>query len=133
MRAIDGAMQGRTTFIVARRISTLRRADRVMVLERGRIVEAGTHDELVRGRGPYRHGHLPAKGPVPQLFAAPAPERREHSGRQQGGGGELVGIDRPAGNGLPPCGRDCRTRRGGSGPSPTGDSRLCRGRPRRPD
>jgi len=54
LHAIEQAMKGRTTFLVANRISSLRRADRIIVLERGRVVEAGTHDELARGHGPYR-------------------------------------------------------------------------------
>ncbi|MBN1669464.1 MAG: ABC transporter ATP-binding protein [Kiritimatiellae bacterium] len=53
--AMESAMRGRTTFVVAHRLSTLRRADRVLVLEQGRVVQAGTHGELMRSRGHYRH------------------------------------------------------------------------------
>jgi ATP-binding cassette subfamily B protein len=51
--ALERAIEGRTTFIVAHRISTLRRSDFVIVMENGRIVQRGTHDELVRIPGPY--------------------------------------------------------------------------------
>ncbi|MEY2881111.1 MAG: hypothetical protein RLZZ15_3491 [Verrucomicrobiota bacterium] len=51
--ALDRAITGRTTFIVAHRLSTLRRADFILVLEHGRIVQRGTHDQLMREPGPY--------------------------------------------------------------------------------
>ncbi len=55
LSALDGAMAGRTTFLVAHRISTLRRANLVMVLDEGRIVEFGPPGELLRNpRGHYR-------------------------------------------------------------------------------
>jgi ATP-binding cassette subfamily B protein len=49
--ALLDAMKGRTAFIIAHRLSTIRDADRILVIERGRIAEAGTHDELVRKEG----------------------------------------------------------------------------------
>jgi ATP-binding cassette subfamily B protein len=51
--ALDRAIAGRTTFIVAHRLSTLRRADFVIVMEHGRIVQQGTHEQLMKIPGPY--------------------------------------------------------------------------------
>lgn len=58
MSAIDAAITGRTTFIVAHRLSTLRRANKIIVLERGRIVQQGTHEQLLHEEGPYREAVL---------------------------------------------------------------------------
>jgi ABC-type multidrug transport system fused ATPase/permease subunit len=52
--ALDRAITGRTTFLVAHRVSTLRRADKIIVMEAGRIVQRGTHAELLRVPGAYR-------------------------------------------------------------------------------
>lgn len=52
-QALDNAIAGRTTFIVAHRLSTLRRADLIVVMEDGRIVQTGSHEELMRVPGPY--------------------------------------------------------------------------------
>ena len=56
--ALRVAMEGRTTFVVANRLSLLRRADVILVLEKGRLAQMGTHDELVRLPGPYRETAL---------------------------------------------------------------------------
>lgn len=52
------AMAGRTTFVVANRLSLLRRADVILVIEKGRLTQMGSHDELVKLEGPYRQTAL---------------------------------------------------------------------------
>jgi ATP-binding cassette subfamily B protein len=51
--ALDTALEGRTSLVIAHRLSTVRRADKILVLEDGRLVESGTHDELVERGGLY--------------------------------------------------------------------------------
>lgn len=55
LEAMNQAIVGRTTFIVAHRLSTLRRADLVVVLDQGRLVQSGTHEELLASSGLYQH------------------------------------------------------------------------------
>ena len=50
---MDALMTGRTTFVIAHRLSTVRNADCIMVMEQGRIIERGTHDELIEKKGTY--------------------------------------------------------------------------------
>ncbi|PAZ02987.1 MAG: hypothetical protein CAK89_03740 [Opitutia bacterium AMD-G3] len=58
MEAMEAAMEGRTTFIVAHRLSTLRRADLILVLDRGRLIQQGTHEQLMAEDGHYRRAIL---------------------------------------------------------------------------
>jgi len=53
--ALERLMQGRTTFVVAHRLSTIQRADRILVLDKGRVVEQGTHAQLLERKGLYHY------------------------------------------------------------------------------
>jgi ATP-binding cassette subfamily B protein/subfamily B ATP-binding cassette protein MsbA len=57
LEALERLMEGRTTFVIAHRLSTVRRADRIIVLDQGRIVETGTHHQLLQTQGLYHHLH----------------------------------------------------------------------------
>jgi ATP-binding cassette subfamily B protein len=52
-RALDAIMQGRTTLVIAHRLATVTRADRILVLDEGRLVEEGTHQSLLGNGGIY--------------------------------------------------------------------------------
>ncbi len=74
-RALDELLEGRTCFIIAHRLSTVRSADRVIVLDKGRVVEQGTHEELLHKGGRYADllaAQLDGQGARPSLTLAPA-------------------------------------------------------------
>ena len=52
-RGMEALMKGRTSFVIAHRLSTIKRASRILVIQDGRIVEIGTHAELLRQNGHY--------------------------------------------------------------------------------
>lgn len=56
-KALDTLMEHRTTFVIAHRLSTIQKADRIIVLEKGKIAEVGSHDELLKSGGIYKKLH----------------------------------------------------------------------------
>jgi len=82
LEALERLMVGRTTIMIAHRLSTVRSVDRILVLDEGAIVQQGTHDELVAQEGLYR-----------QLWEAQASQRKP--GRKRKGAGELMLEWRP--------------------------------------
>ena len=52
-KGMDELMKGRTTFVIAHRLSTVKNSDCIMVLEKGRIIERGSHDQLIEQEGRY--------------------------------------------------------------------------------
>ncbi|HEV2735145.1 MAG TPA: ABC transporter ATP-binding protein, partial [Longimicrobiaceae bacterium] len=74
-QAIDEVMEGRTVLVIAHRLSTVRRADTIVVMDAGRIVERGTHEELLARGGTYRRLHdlQFASGDEPTLAAGALP------------------------------------------------------------
>jgi ATP-binding cassette subfamily B protein/subfamily B ATP-binding cassette protein MsbA len=55
LEALERLMAGRTTFIIAHRLSTIRNADTIIVMRDGRIIESGSHSQLLQAEGQYSH------------------------------------------------------------------------------
>ncbi len=81
-RALEELLRGRTSIIVAHRLSTIRQASRIVVLQKGRVVERGTHDQLLRQNGLYsalhelqfsREGSVPLDETSQRVAAPPSP------------------------------------------------------------
>ncbi|HMB25170.1 MAG TPA: ATP-binding cassette domain-containing protein, partial [Anaerolineales bacterium] len=88
--ALDTLMEGRTTFVIAHRLSTVRRADLILVMDGGRIVQRGTHAELLRAGGLYKEihdlqliGHAQFSEEPEPVDIEPDREGRENSLMQQ--------------------------------------------------
>ena len=63
--ALDRLLRGRTSLIIAHRLSTVRRANEILVLDHGRVVERGTYDRLMATEGPFRRLAAELTGTVP--------------------------------------------------------------------
>jgi len=94
-RALDNLVKGRTTIAIAHRLSTLRKADRLVVLDKGEIVEIGSHDQLMEAQGAYyalyqaqlRHAaELVEGGAIGESLDAQAEEMLQEVAKQVGGG-----------------------------------------------
>ena len=70
LNALEQLLVGRTTFIIAHRLSTLAKVDKIIVLQEGRIVESGTHEDLLAARGPFYELYRTAFGTKRAILAA---------------------------------------------------------------
>jgi ABC-type multidrug transport system fused ATPase/permease subunit len=91
-------MKGRTTFVIAHRLSTVRRADQILVLEAGRIIERGTHSSLYAAHGRYFDLYTKQHGLESNLFLAPGEGSGESSEQEgaEGAGGAAITAEAAA-------------------------------------
>ena len=81
---LSALMRGRTTFVIAHRLSTIRNADQILVLERGEIIERGTHSELLRLGGRYFELYTRQAGLEGNRFINPGEKETESSEETNG-------------------------------------------------
>lgn len=97
--ALSRLLRGRTTFVIAHRLSTIRKADQILVVDEGRIVERGTHEELLARRGSYADMHDAQRRAEGDLFLAPGEGGAEEAGKKRAPAGsasdEPIGITAP--------------------------------------
>jgi subfamily B ATP-binding cassette protein MsbA len=107
-------MRGRTTFVIAHRLSTVRRADQILVVEAGRIIERGTHQSLYAAGGRYYDLYTRQHGLEANLLLAPGESNGDADENANGENGSGAGGQSNGGNGsaLPDA---IRLIRGGSG------------------
>jgi ATP-binding cassette subfamily B protein len=79
-KALDKLLENRTTFIITHRLSPIRRADRIVVLNRGRVAEIGTHEQLLKAGGVYAEIYRTQFAPTERIAT-------EHQPQVEGGGG----------------------------------------------
>jgi ATP-binding cassette subfamily B protein len=91
-RALDHLMEGRTTFVIAHRLSTVRRADLILVMEKGKIVARGTHQQLLQSSPLYAEVYSqqlrPEENPAAELQPSPDQAANDQT-TTQGGSHEL--------------------------------------------
>jgi ATP-binding cassette subfamily B protein len=90
-QALDTVIQGRTTFVIAHRLSSVKSADSIIVLKDGRIIQRGVHDELIQVAGPYQE--------IYELQLRP--QEPEDNGYQ-----EITANTSITGNGAPTVGKE---------------------------